>query len=242
MTINGVELLFGSWQEVLEGIAVDHVITDPPFSARTHKGQTARRRPVAGSSENYVSTKGLGYDAMTPEMIDEFVASWSPRTRGWMCPFTSHDLIPDYERALREAGRYVFAPLACVIPGMNVRLAGDGPSNWALPLVVSRPIGMPLWGTLPGAYVCKRERLPKGQTRVPGQKPLELMRKIVRDYSHAGDLVCDPYAGSGTTMIACVLEGRRFVGAEYDRERYELAQDRVQRELSIAHLPVGAAC
>lgn len=48
----------------------------------------------------------------------------------------------------------------------------------------------------------------------PQQKPLELLRWLIRTYSNEDDLVVDPCAGSGSTGVAAVLEGRRFVGFE----------------------------
>jgi len=61
-----------------------------------------------------------------------------------------------------------------------------------------------------------------------GQKPMWLMRAIVRDYSRHGDLVCDPYAGSGTTLLAAVMEGRRAIGAEMDEGRFDMAVRRLR--------------
>lgn len=54
--------------------------------------------------------------------------------------------------------------------------------------------------------------------RHPTQKPLDLMRYMVRTYSNAGDTVLDFCAGSGTTARACEAEGRRFVGIDITRE------------------------
>lgn len=48
------------------------------------------------------------------------------------------------------------------------------------------------------------------------QKPLDLMRWLVRSYSRPGDLVADPFAGRGTTVLAAALEGRRYFGCEKD--------------------------
>ena len=133
---------------------------------------------------------------------------------------TSHDLAPHYEHALRKDGRYVFKPLPLVIRGMNVRLAGDGPSSWSVDMIVARPSSGPVtkWGTLPGAYVGNRE-----DQIVVGGKPLWLMRALVRDYTRPGDLVVDPYAGGGTTLLACAMEGRRAIGAECDPETFRNA-------------------
>jgi DNA modification methylase len=48
-----------------------------------------------------------------------------------------------------------------------------------------------------------------------------------RDWAGAGELVCDPYAGSGTTGIACAQLGRRFLGWERDAAMAALAQRRL---------------
>jgi site-specific DNA-methyltransferase (adenine-specific) len=149
---------------------------------------------------------------------------------------TSHDLVGAYTSALELNGRYVFAPLACVQSGMNVRLAGDGPSSWTVWLVVSRPRVPPFttWGTLPGAYVgtavdAGEQLRDKGKRAVAGGKPLWLMRQIVRDYSRPGDLVCDPCSGGATTLLAAVMEGRRAIGAEMDPATHAKALARLQR-------------
>jgi len=60
-----------------------------------------------------------------------------------------------------------------------------------------------------------------------GGKPLRLMRAIVRDYTRPGDIVCDPCAGGGTTLLAALTEGRGAVGAEMDPAHYEIARKRL---------------
>jgi len=59
------------------------------------------------------------------------------------------------------------------------------------------------------------------------------MRAIIRDYTRPGDLVCDPCAGAGTTLLAARMEGRRSIGAEMMPEHYDIARRR------LAHLPQG---
>ena len=55
------------------------------------------------------------------------------------------------------------------------------------------------------------------------------MRAIVRDYSRPGDLVVDPFCGSGTTALACAMEGRRCITSEEKPEHYEIARKRLTR-------------
>ena len=62
----------------------------------------------------------------------------------------------------------------------------------------------------------------------PTQKPLELMRYMVRTYSNPGDLVLDPFMGSGTTAVAYVLEKRDFIGFELDETYFHSANKRLR--------------
>jgi DNA modification methylase len=61
----------------------------------------------------------------------------------------------------------------------------------------------------------------------PTQKPIELMKRIIEDYTKPGDLVVDPFCGSGTTGIACNITDRRFIGIEIDPHYAKIAEERV---------------
>lgn len=58
----------------------------------------------------------------------------------------------------------------------------------------------------------------------PTQKPVELLKRIISACSNEGDLVLDPFAGSGTTWRAAYLLGRRFTGIEISEETANLAR------------------
>lgn len=62
----------------------------------------------------------------------------------------------------------------------------------------------------------------------PTQKPLDLMRWLVRSYTNPGDTVLDCFAGSGSTLAACLLENRHAVGCEMDAAYYAKARTRLQ--------------
>lgn len=221
-----IDLRLGRWQDVLCDVEPDCLIVDAPYSERTHDAHDASANGHLGEGRDNAVRKTINYDRWTPEHVGEFCGFWSERTRGWFVSITDHVLAPVWERVLQSLGRYVFAPLPFVETGSRVRLAGDGPSSWTCWVVVARPTTREFqrWGTLPGAYIAANERKP-----VVGGKPLGLMRAIVRDYSRPGDLVCDPCAGGGTTLLAAAIEGRRAVGAECMPEHYEIAKRRIAR-------------
>lgn len=67
----------------------------------------------------------------------------------------------------------------------------------------------------------------------PTEKPVAVMRTMVR-IAPAGGLVLDPFAGSGTTGVACAYEGRRFLGVELDERHAETARTRIAGALRAA--------
>ena len=62
----------------------------------------------------------------------------------------------------------------------------------------------------------------------PTQKPVDLIRYLIRTYTSKGDLVLDNCAGSGTTIIAAILEERHFIGFEINEDYYNKAAERIE--------------
>lgn len=69
----------------------------------------------------------------------------------------------------------------------------------------------------------------------PWPKPYKLIEKLVRHWSDPGEVVLDPFMGSGTTGVACRQLDRKFIGIEINEEYFEIARKRlempVQKEL-----------
>lgn len=65
----------------------------------------------------------------------------------------------------------------------------------------------------------------------PTQKPVALMEYLVKTYTNAGETVLDFTMGSGTTGIACIRMGRKFVGIELDPTYFQIAVNRIKVEL-----------
>ena len=77
-------------------------------------------------------------------------------------------------------------------------------------------------------YCAKASRKERGEGNThPTVKPLALMRYLVRLVTRKGGLVLDPFMGSGTTGVACAVEGMRFFGCEKEPAYFEIAKRRV---------------
>jgi site-specific DNA-methyltransferase (adenine-specific) len=61
----------------------------------------------------------------------------------------------------------------------------------------------------------------------PTQKPVKLLRYLLDLYTQAGDLVCDPFVGTGTTAIACQQLSRHFIAFEHNPDYFKIATDRL---------------
>ncbi|MCL2843825.1 MAG: site-specific DNA-methyltransferase, partial [Oscillospiraceae bacterium] len=70
---------------------------------------------------------------------------------------------------------------------------------------------------------------PKAKERVgyPTQKPILLLEKIIEISTDEGDLVLDPFCGSGTTLVAAKLMNRKFIGIDISKEACELSKTRL---------------
>lgn len=68
----------------------------------------------------------------------------------------------------------------------------------------------------------------------PTQKPVDLMEYFIRTYTNPEDLVLDNCMGSGTTGVACLKSGRRFIGIEKSSKFFEIAQQRLAAESEAA--------
>jgi hypothetical protein len=229
------DLRLGRWEDVLADVGeCEAIVSDPPYSARTQDGHcdgvaisaaSAAKKAwprTDGGFDRIRDRRPIGYAHWTPVDVDAFVDSWAPRNRGWFVCLSDHSLCAAYEAAFERHGLTTFAPVGVLIPGMTVRMAGDGPSSWMIYANVARPKRLSKWGTLPGGYTGG-----PGERVHIGGKPLWLMRALIRDYTRKGDLVVDPCAGAATTLLAAGMENRRAIGAECDPETYEVARKRL---------------
>ena len=75
--------------------------------------------------------------------------------------------------------------------------------------------------------VIQSQRLDGSKLTHPNEKPVDLMKRLIEATTKPNDLILDPFAGSGTTCVAALQSGRRYIGVELSPEHYETAQRRI---------------
>ena len=81
-----------------------------------------------------------------------------------------------------------------------------------------------LWIDIPGFGIRTNA---KERTGYPTQKPVALLERIIKASSNEGDIVFDPFCGSGTTLVAARNLGRRYVGIDVNPKAVEIARGRL---------------
>lgn len=119
----------------------------------------------------------------------------------------------------REPDNFVFNETAVLRPSARQVIYNDGRAS------TSGKLWDDVW-VIPRLPGTAKERIPD----FPTQLPLELITPIIEVATEPGDLVLDPFSGSGTTGVSSIRLGRRFVGIEKSKEFVERSRERLAAE------------
>lgn len=72
----------------------------------------------------------------------------------------------------------------------------------------------------------------------PTQKPVKLIEELIKVHSNEGDLVLDPFMGSGTTAISAINTGRKYVGFELEKEYFDVLTTRIAEHTGVPVKPI----
>lgn len=200
----------GDCLDVLRDIpaeTVDSIITDPPYGidyrSRTHK-------PIANDKSPFVWWLHDAYRVLRDGS-------------GLLC-FCRWDVQEDFRRAVEWAGFRVRSQVVWdrVSHGMGDTRAMFSPRHDVLWFATKGRFAFP--GKRPASIIAASR---SNRPIHPTEKPVDLMRQLVRAITPDDGLVLDPCAGSGATGVGAIAEGRRFVGVELDEGYVALARKRL---------------
>lgn len=210
--------------------SVAHVITDPPYEADAHTQQRRIRSHATGSVYGSVGAAPLDFDAMTVDVRAAVSVQMARVVRRWVLAFCQVEAVSIWAATLTEAGLRYKRACVWIKPDGQPQLTGDRPGMGYETIVTAHQPGRSRWnaGGKIGVYSATRhqDHGPR-HLRHPTVKPLPLMETLIRDFTDPGDIVCDPFAGSCTTGVACIRLGRRFIGWELDSRYYSMGLRRL---------------
>jgi site-specific DNA-methyltransferase (adenine-specific) len=221
--------------------SVDHVICDPPYEAEAHTLQ--RRTKRTGADWAPVDLAPLDFDPMSPIGRAETARQIVRVSRRWIVVFCQAEAVSEWRECLEDAGAVYRRACVWIKPDAMPQLTGDRPGMGYESLVVAHAPGRSKWngGGRVGVYTENKNRSDLQRSGHPTRKPLGLMEALVSDFTDPGELICDPFAGSGTTGVACKRLGRRFVGWELDPKYHAIAVKRIEGAREQFVLPLDRA-
>ena len=216
--IGDCRLILGDCREVLPTLGkVDAVVTDPPYG-------------VGFNGKNYAESDG-GYGSYddTPKNIVDII-------------------IPTVNECRKLSSRVVLTPGIRNLfrypqpdhVGAIYYPAGAGMNSWGFtcwqPVLYygKDPYGGK--GSRPDSFESSESAEKNGH---PCPKPIGQMRKMVARATLIGETILDPFMGSGTTGVACVKLGRKFIGIEIEPKYFDIARRRIEDAVSRPDLFVN---
>lgn len=211
------------------------IITDPPYSS----GGMVRGDRTASTRDKYQSTSVITeHPSFTGDNRDQrgfgyWMALWlseairATKDSGVCCLFTDWRQLPTTTDSI-QAGGWVWRGIA-VWDKINARPVPGRFRSQAEYVVFGtnggHNVDKKTASYLPGVFSISAP--PTSERQHTTQKPVELMDKLVHIVS-AGETVCDPFMGSGTTGVSAVNTGRPFVGVELHEGYFDIACERIQ--------------
>lgn len=236
-------VVHGDCLEILRGMkgaSVDAVITDPPYSSggqyRGDRARSTRKKYItSGPMDAEYAKHSFTGDNLDQRAWTSWAAEWMSLAReatkegGVLGVFTDWRQIGAITDAVQWAG-WIWRGIV-VWDKKNARPQPNRPKQQCEFIV---------WGSngpldparnaayMPGIFIAPPPSREKRRHQT--EKPIVLMQDLVH-LCEAGGIVLDPFAGSGSTLEAAILEGYSFIGIEKDAYYFSVAQERVREAL-----------
>lgn len=237
----------GDNREVLPTLparSVAHVITDPPYSEKTHEAAAAAAASPHCLPDGMVrrvynsATNGFGFDCLAEGEREAMALEFARASTRWVLIFSDQEGAGAWMTANIAAGLDHVRIGQWVKQGSPPQFSGDRPANGCEACIVAHAKGRKRWngGGLPALWnhpirALEARRAGDGRDDHITPKPIGLMMELVEQFTDPDDIVLDPFCGSGTTGVACLRLGRRFIGIEMDATYAQVATERLAAEV-----------
>lgn len=220
-----VTLYHGNCFEVMDSMAdesIDCVITDPPYSERTH--QKASKKVANGVVSHGIDT----FDSFSDEKLYEVYDEMARITKGWIVSTIDYNHAFKFETEPPKNMRQMRIGV-WVKNNPTPQISGDRPSQGWEAISYLYKKNLRAWWNAGGAHGNYVSNLatPTGH---PTPKPIAMVSSFVERFSKNNDIILDPFAGGGTTLLAARNLGRKVIGVELEEKYCELIAKRLSQE------------
>lgn len=215
-----VTLYHADCREKIGSLEYDHVITDPPYADDTHENaRTLKKRGGA---------KILTFDAISVGELYWIFGTVGKRAKRWVIAFMDWRHIAAFEN--HPPANLRFVRMGCWAKNSYTpQISGDRPAmGWDSIAIMHTLGGRMRWNGGGEAATYRATPVSEGH---PSVKPSPIMEKIVSQFTDEREVILDPFAGSGTTLAACKLLGRRAIGIEHEEKFCELIAHRCAQDV-----------
>ena len=224
---------FDLMKEIPDG-SVDMILTDPPYGCTKAKWDVKIDIPVFfqqawrvlkpnGALVHFATFKaGIEWAAEGGKNFRYDLVWQKSKAMGYLCandrPLRNHELILVYYQKSPEYHPQMTAgkPYKAKQPAVRTPLYDSRKDTVIVNNGSRYPVSIQKFGY---------DNHGSGHATV---KPVALLSWLIRTFTSAGQLVLDPFMGTGSTGVACAMEGRRFIGIEKDEHYFEVAEKRVK--------------
>ena len=214
--------------------SIDLIVTDPPYKVTARGGNST----MSGYWTNDIARKGKIFtenDVDVKEYICDFYRILKPNAHCYiMCNNINlphfFDVISKsefhfvkllvWDKCTKICGRYYMGQVEHIFflrKGIEKPINNCGTSDILV-------------------FHNKKEKDSNGNNVHDSQKPVRLFQTMIENSSKEGEIVLDPFIGSGTAAIACIRANRHFIGFELDKKYFDISMQRIKQEQSQLNL------
>lgn len=229
------KIYLGDCLELMNDIpdkSIDLVVTDPPYSFKDTTGGgafgTCRGKSREKKGRTYHAELSNMSEGITTEHLDEMCRLCKIPNIYLFC---SKDQVPQFLN-YAIGHRLNFDILAWHKTDPTPMCCNKYLSDTEY-IIFMRGKGARVYGeykTKRKFFVTKANTKDKRLYGHPTCKPVDIVQTLIFNSSQEGDVVLDPFIGSGTTAVAAIKEKRNFIGMELNKEYYDIACERVKKE------------
>lgn len=227
----------------MESGSIDLVLTDPPYGIRFGENEGLYNRPKEGVLEGYIDVPAGLYKQFSENWIRECYRVLKPN--GSIYVISGWQQFSTIETSLREAGFYIINHICWVYQfGVNTKkkyVTAHNPIIFAVKNKKNYPFyrtcrfndsdklpngNSALYKDLENVWYVPKERW-ENKITTPTKLPYELVKKIIEYSSKEGDLILDPFMGSGQTAYVSKDLKRNYIGFEKNKIFCDFANKRL---------------